>query len=326
MSEELQYPPGWTRAWRQKDGASAGFKTQPEDFCVTELSNIAFSDEGEHLYLYVEKRDQNTAWVADRLADTFTLSRREVGFAGLKDRRSVSRQWFSVPSSLSAQSVKLDIDGVQLIESRRHSVKLRRGDHLGNRFAIRLRSVEGDKSALEARLQQLATIGFPNYFGSQRFGRAGDNVDRGVALALRHRLKLHSNRGIYLSAMRSWLFNRFLSDRIDAGDWTQIAEHAESSGPLWGRGRLANDTQFSAAEAMLSEQYAQLCDVLEHNGLAQERRLLCQKPDALQWHWQDGDLCLQFALPSGTYATSLLDELSELREPEFQRDANPMLE
>jgi len=46
----------------------ATLRAEPEDFRVEEQLGFAPSGEGEHLFLLIRKRNQNTAWVAAQLA------------------------------------------------------------------------------------------------------------------------------------------------------------------------------------------------------------------------------------------------------------------
>ena len=50
--------------------------------------------------------------------------------------------------------------------------------------------------------------------------------------------------------------------------------------------------------------------------MKQERRSLVLKPEAFQYEWKEGDLWLDFWLPSGCFATSVLRELIKLDEPD----------
>src|SRR5690554_7676105 len=95
-----------------------------------------------------------------------------------------------------------------VITQTRSNKKIRRGDLLGNHFEIRLRNIQGDKSLIEANLEQVKALGVPNYFGEQRFGHDGNNIESGRAmLAGEIRVKQRNKKSIYLSAIRSLLFN-----------------------------------------------------------------------------------------------------------------------
>lgn len=301
----------------------AQLKTEPEDFQVTEQRIEKFSGSGEHLCLHIEKRGQNTRWVADQLAAQLGLQGKAVGYAGLKDRHAVTRQWFSLPLADENLLKNVQIEGVRLLDSQRHSRKLRPGDLSGNQFALRLRNLEGDREQLQHRLQRVVEQGFPNFFGAQRFGRKGDNVEQALDLNRRRRLLRHRNKGIYLSAARSWMFNRFLADRIECGDWPQLCAAKDITGPLWGRGRPPEDATFAAQEAELPGRFPELANLLEHSGLGQDRRTLRLQPQ-LQWRVEGNDLHLSFCLPPGSYATALIDQLLIARtadEPQGDENA-----
>ena len=144
---------------------SALFRSVPEDFQVTEQLGFDLSGEGEHLCLYVEKRGQNTRWVAGLLAKHFGVDDMAVSHCGMKDRHAVTRQWFSVhlPGKLPEMPERPPmLEGCQVLAQQRHHKKLRRGQHAGNQFVIRLRQIEGDVSVLEHSLQQVVN-GVPNY-------------------------------------------------------------------------------------------------------------------------------------------------------------------
>lgn len=311
--------PEMVRVHRTKDQGVASLKQAPEDFLVEEIWQPQFSGEGEHLYLYIEKTGQNTPWVAKQLAKSFGVPEKTVGYSGLKDRQAITKQWFSLP--VSAQKAKVDpiIEGVRILQKARHTSKLRRGSHLGNSFKIRLRNLEADKEQLLARLQAVSEQGFPNYFGLQRFGHNGNNLRAGRQLAKSRKLVGHPKRGIYLSAMRSSLFNQVLAEQIRSGNWPVILDlssesNAVATGPMWGRGRPLFAEIGRDIESRVVEENAELCDLLEHGGLSQERRLLRQLPENFSWAFEKQDLLIQFSLPPGSYATVLIDELVGIRE------------
>ncbi|GMU46910.1 MAG: hypothetical protein AMXMBFR26_16920 [Porticoccaceae bacterium] len=295
---------------------SGRLRTVPEDFTVEELlpADFAFSGAGEHLCLEIRKRGENSRWVARRLAVAAGVAEADVGFCGLKDRHAVTTQWFSVPVRGDAMP---ELDGLdaEILSRQRHRTKLRRGMHAGNRFRIRLRAVAGDREAIAARLRQLAQ-GVPNYFGSQRFGIAGNNLVAAQALMQQSRTRGGGRNGLYLSAARSWLFNLVLAARVRDGSWKRPLEgEIRPEGPLWGRGRSPATPAAAAVEAAALADWHAWCHALEHAGLRQERRALVLVPEALSWRWQDADLVLDFRLGRGEFATALLTELGEFAAP-----------
>ncbi|KQW45487.1 MULTISPECIES: tRNA pseudouridine(13) synthase TruD [unclassified Roseateles] len=324
--------PQWPNAY-PASGASATLKFLNEDFIVTELPLQLPSGEGEHIWLDVEKNGANTAFVAEQLAEAAGVQERDVGYAGLKDRYAITRQWFSIylPKGETPDLTLLQHPEFKVLSQGRHVKKLRRGDLQGNRFRIVLRDVTGDREAIEANLKAVASQGVPNYFGAQRFGHDGGNVEQGRAMLAREiRVRNPKKKGIYLSAVRSFVFNEVLALRIQQGLWGKtvpgdvVDEAGRPTGPLWGRGRVGTADQAQALENAVAERHASLCDGMEHAGLDQERRALVASPLDMSWEWPQGDqLVLTFSLPAGTYATSVLSEILRTTEPERRTENEP---
>ncbi len=280
---------------------------------------------GEHIYLHVEKRGENTDWVAQQIAQLAGVKPLDIGYAGLKDRHAVTRQWFSIyfPKGNEPDWSLLNSDTVTLLEQTRHKSKLRRGEHASNSFIITLKNLRasGDvqvKPYAEARLASIRQHGVPNYFGEQRFGRQGHNLPLAERWFVEGDVvRKRSLKGLVLSAARSYLFNRVLAARLEAGSWNEFlagdVDTQGPTGPLWGRGRsLVSDATLALESAALAG-FELWRDGLEHQGLSQERRPLVLPPQALRWEWSAaGDLVLSFTLPPGTYATTVMRELCEL--------------
>ncbi|WP_111643052.1 tRNA pseudouridine(13) synthase TruD [Marinimicrobium alkaliphilum] len=298
--------------------ARAILRATPEDFQVDEVLGFEPSGSGEHWCIHLRKRGQNTDWIARQLASVAGVESRDVSYCGLKDRHAVTTQWFSIyqPKGAEPRWSEVENDDVQLLQVTRHNRKLRRGQHRGNDFVIRLRDLQGtSEEALEPRLQRLAREGAPNYFGEQRFGREGGNLPLAQALLVERRpIRRRQERGLVLSAARSWLFNQVLAERVRQGNWRALIDgepEAQASGPLWGRGRPLTSGELGALEQKVLAPWQAWCDGLEHVGLNQERRALQLLPEDLSWHWQGADLVLRFRLGVGTYATALLRELCD---------------
>lgn len=325
----------------------ARFKEQPEDFIVEELLGFEPSGVGEHCLVWVEKQDLDSNAAAARLADALGLRRRLVSHCGLKDRHAVTRQWFSLhmPGQPSPEAAALESEGLRVLRITRNTRKLRRGIHLGNRFTIRLRELDFDPNLASARWEQIVSQGAPNFFGPQRFGNDGRNVEKALAMfrgnfAPQDRLL----RGLLLSAARSHLFNAVISERLALGNWDrplrgevfgfadngtvllpenhrgdEVSRHAsgvlELTAPLYGSGDLQSIDEVRELEAAVLTRYPELTAGLETFGLRQERRPLRLRPiNPVLAILDHGDLQFTFDLPRGTYATTLLRELAELDE------------
>lgn len=316
-------------------------RQQPEDFIVEEISSVVFTGEGEHVCLYIRKRGLNTEDVARQLSKLADVKRRDVSFAGLKDRHAVTTQWFSVylPGAEEPDWQSLDSDEIQVLEVMRNARKLRRGTLAGNRFQITVREFDVDAAMLDARLQDITEQGVPNYFGSQRFGRGGSNLERAQEMLAGRRVK-REQRSHYLSAARSMLFNRVLSQRVSAGNWNQLlggevcilagsrgffatdavdaeleqrllAKDIHPSGPLWGKGVLPTQGEALKLEQAVLTGLQDWCDGLEKAGLKMERRSLRLIVEELQWTYEGKTLVLNFSLPAGCFATAVLREIVE---------------
>ncbi len=328
-------------------GCGGAFKLVPEDFEVEELPAYPPGGEGEHLFLWVEKRGRDTREVVRTLARALGVPEGEVGVAGMKDRHAVTRQLLSVPARAEAKLPEFSLEGVRVLWARRHGNKLRTGHLKGNRFRLRLRGVR-DLGAARESFSRLAARGVPNYFGEQRFGRERDNADLGKLLLLGQRLPRRPDRferKLYLSAFQSRLFNRALAARLREGtfdrallgdvlrkeetgglfvceapevDGPRVAAFEVSpAGPMFGPKMTPAAHGVAEAEAaLLKEEGMTLSDFMrgggETEGTRRPYRVRLGNPE---FSPEGEDLVLAFELPRGAYATEVLAEL--LKEGEL---------
>jgi tRNA pseudouridine13 synthase len=315
-------------------------RAEPEDFVVEEELGFAPAGSGAHLLLKVRKRNANTQWVARELTRLAGCRPADAGFAGLKDRRALAVQWFSVPRPRTAVNWReLRTGEFEVLEVHEHTRKLPRGALAANRFAVRIRAAEGDGAGLAdrlaARLAAVAQRGVPNYFGRQRFGRDGGNLQRlGTAP---HRLP-PSQRGFVLSAARSVIFNALLAVRVTEGSWERLqagdlanldgrgsvfrvdvadAELLERcrrleihpTGPLWGEGCPASSGTVLALETQVAARHADAAAACARAGMAQERRSLRIAVHELRCEVEAQAVRIHFRLARGCFATAVLAEL-----------------
>ncbi len=209
-------------------GVGGRIKAVPEDFEVEELPAYQPSGAGDFLYLWVEKRDMGAEYFARQVAKRLGIAPAEVGTAGLKDRRAVTRQMVSVPAACADRTAALDGDGIRVLSVSRHGNKLKPGHLHGNRFRVLIRDADRDAAArLEAILRRLRSDGLPNFYGPQRFGRDGETVLLGLALlrnepppvvaGRKPNLRSPFLRKLALSAAQSALFNHYLARRLTDG-------------------------------------------------------------------------------------------------------------
>jgi len=278
--------------------ASGKIRVESDDFKVFEES-LTPSGEGEHSFLTVKKRDTNTHWVARQLAAFAGVDLNDIGFAGRKDRYAVAQQAFTVylPGRIDPDWQQIDDAGFEVLDVCRTRKKLRKGDLLGNRFELRISDVSGD---LEPILTRLKHHPVPNYFGEQRFGHSANNLEQAARLVAYPKAKF-KHRDLVLSAMRSYLFNRYLSDVISQGPGEiDLA----ATGPLYGRHR---DPQVGELE--LPDTFKPWMKVFADNRLKAGERKLWLQPLEFIWHREDNDYVIGFKLPPGCFATSVLREV-----------------
>ncbi len=305
--------PDWARAHGPPLFA-AQIKTEPNDFIVTENLEIETSGDGEHDWLWVSKTGANTAWVADQLARHASVHSRDVGFAGLKDRHAVTRQWFSVrrASTKGTDWDKADIEGVEIVDVKRHSRKLKRGAHRGNSFRIALRGDLPNAIEIDERLALIAEQGAPNYFGEQRFGRNGANIDLGRSVVDGRKLS-RTKRSIGLSALRSFAFNNDLSDRVEDDTWNRLVpgDTAKLDGTNSVFPVEAVDEELEARCKAMDIHPTAILPGIEAIGVKESRRATRMTVEELSWDIQPEVLWLEFILASGSFATSVLREIAD---------------
>lgn len=311
-----------------------------EDFVVSELSAIQPSGKGDYVYAYVEKRGLNTHDLVAALRER-GVPYREVGIAGLKDRQAVTRQWLSVPLGFSEQLSGLDeLDGVAVLDMSRHESRLRRGQLRGNRFEARVREPEpGWERQAGAIIEGLRQAGLPNYFGPQRFGRFNSNAIDAVRMLQGEKVPGGKRLNeFFISALQAHLFNWNLKRRIESGIYDRVltgdrarrhdtggmflvgdgAEESERAQrleisaalPLYGR-KVSGGLEAAAQheEAILTRFGLRRSDFRRHTRGAWRVSRVCPEDIALR-PCTDGYVA-EFTLPSGSYATTLLRELTK---------------
>lgn len=330
--------PDWCRAHGDPI-IQADIKTTCSDFQVTEALGFELTGDGEHDFLWIEKTGANTSWVAQVLARHAGVDVRDVGFAGLKDRQALTRQWFSVrrPNRDGTDWTTMAADGVRILEETRHQRKLKRGAHRDNGFRIALRGQTVDREAIVERLNTIKKFGVPNYFGLQRFGYNGGNLTLARRLFAGKRMQ-RDQRSIAISAVRSFLFNAIVNARVIDESWDQallgdtlnldgsrsvfvpseidteiekrIADcDIHPTGAMWGVGELPGFGAPADVEQSIANQHSEYV-----KGLARVRAKMARRPlratlKNLSWEVESSVLWLEFRLDRGCFATSVLREL-----------------
>ncbi|WNL39752.1 tRNA pseudouridine(13) synthase TruD [Halomonas sp. PAMB 3232] len=341
--------PDWPRALEARFGprAPGQYRQVPEDFFVDEQLDFTPQGEGEHVWLRLEKRGLTTLEVVKHLARLCEVAPRAIGYSGMKDKIAVTRQWLSVhlPGRPSPEGLEeaLAVQGIRLVEQGRHPRKLKRGVHRTNRFRLRVSGEAVETEAFAKRWEALCREGVANYFGPQRFGAQGRNLEKARAVLQKGWRKRDDRQGMLLSTARAFLFNEFLSARVGDGSWhspvpgdtlmldgTQsvfsinevdetLTARAEAldlhpAGPLWGVGEAALG-KAGALEQALYAREAALCDGLNRAGVKKSHRALRMRVIEPVLTREADAVVLAFSLPRGGFATALLRELID--HPDF---------
>lgn len=321
-------------------GIGGAIKTHPEDFEVEEIAAYEPSGEGEFLYLWIEKRDMGAEYFQRQVAQRLGISAAEVGTAGLKDRRAVTRQWISVPLAAEERLGQLEGAGLTVLKVSRHTNKLRPGHLHGNRFRVLVRECSQPENATRI-IDRIHLRGLANFYGGQRFGHDAETLRTGLALLRGEKARARTPfiKKLALSAAQAALFNAYLAARCSddllrtvlPGDVMAkypfggmfvaediAAEQARferretvSAGPIFGRKTFPARADAARREEDILQRYGFTARSFDGFGklmLGTRRHNLVYVDDLAAEAVAEGSR-LSFSLPAGSYATVLLREL-----------------
>jgi tRNA pseudouridine13 synthase len=327
----------------------AEFRSTPEDFEVEEIPAYPATGTGEHAFALIEKRGLTTTDAVRALCEQVGADPKAAGWAGLKDRHAVTRQWISIFGASPDALLKAEIEGLTVLEATLHPQKLRTGHLRANRFWIRLRKIDPSRiDELRRLLSEIEEHGLPNYYGEQRFGRDGDNAERALRWVLGEARAPRAGfqRKLQMSALQSEIFNRCVAERVqsstlgkvypgdlmkkhesgglfvspDVEDTQARADAWEISptGPIFGaKMRWPEGDAREREEALLRESGLTMDRLAKWKRVAPgTRRFVRVSVRNLDLTVSDNTVKLDFTLPAGSYATILVREV-------LKRDAQP---
>ncbi len=326
-------------------GVGGRIKVEPDDFEVEEIPSYEPSGTGEHLFLWIEKRDTAPEYFARAIAQRLNVPVGSIGTAGLKDRRAITRQWVSAPQEAEANLKRLEGDGIRLLKVSRHGNKLKPGHSRGNRFGILIRGADpGRADSATSILNRIRERGLPNFYGPQRFGRDGGNIELGfrcLAGTQPKRLRPFVYK-FALSAFQSFLFNDYLARRMTDGFYRTVlggdvlakwpfgglfvsedpavdrprfdSREVVSAGPMFGQRTFAARGLAAERELEILRDHQIAPTAFDKFGklMGGTRRHNLVYLDDLESAWEPNGLRVRFSLPSGCYATVLLRELMKV--------------
>jgi tRNA pseudouridine13 synthase len=327
-------------------GTGGRLRTADEDFVVDEEPAYAPAGEGDHVFARIEKRGLTTPQAVERLSRALGCAARDIGVAGMKDRHAITRQWVSLPPPLHPDAVAaVSAEGLRVLEVARHPHKLRTGHVRANRFRLRVRDAVPDAAArARAILDRLAEPpGAPNWYGEQRFGKAGDNATRGRAIVLGQERAPRDKKlaRLLVSALQSELFNAWLIARISDGLYARVlagdilrklgggqfacedpaidevrlqARELVATGPMFGERMrrpldgtpaAAREDAVLAAAELPRDAFASMRALAE--GTRRDAAIEVREPEVVQV--DDATIEVSFGLPGGAYATAVMREV-----------------
>jgi tRNA pseudouridine13 synthase len=276
-----------------------------------------------------------------QVASDFSVHPKHIGYSGLKDKQAVTRQWLSLHLPGQQALFKLPrIDRYQLLDHGWHNRKLRTGTHRFNRFEVLLRDVAEMPDSTLKQLRLIGEQGFANYFGAQRFGRNQDNVEQALKQLGRRKLG-RSKKSLYLSSLRSHLFNRILSERISLGHWQKPlqgdvfmlsgthsifsenldsellqrfqSQDISSTASLYGSGQCQLSGLPLKIENQVFSEHEDITRCLDRQGAKRQMRALRVAVEDFNYLHDrvEKTLLLKLRLPAGCYMTTLLDHFVE---------------
>jgi len=206
------------------------FNSSPRDFTVEEIPLYEFTGEGEHLVLKIRKKEMTTWEMLDAISNHVGIRRRDMGYAGLKDKHAMTIQYISLPAKFEEKLDAFTHEKIKILDKVRHNNKIRVGHLKGNRFEIRLKKVLGvQKDKLDSVLKWIKTHGVPNYFGNQRFGTDGNNwVDGKKLIEGKLKIRDRKTKEFLMGSYQSYLFNNWLSKRMELNLLLQDFSEAET--------------------------------------------------------------------------------------------------
>ncbi len=325
-------------------GVGGTIKDYPEDFEVEEIPAYLPSGEGEHLFLWIEKRNLSSDEMVTRISRALNIPSSEIGVAGKKDRVAVTKQFVSIPKKAEANLTALDDPCIMVHSCTPHTNKLVVGHNRGNKFQIKIRNIrESTEESITQIAHTIQAHGFANFYGPQRFGSKGDTADIGFKILRGETADLPKqwlNKGkkkFALSAAQSYLYNRYLLRRlVELGQDSLLlgdvvfkstggifkvddleAERARfmnkeinPAGPIFGKKTYASSDEAADFEEKILSEAGIDRSVFQQFGkmmMGTRRANIC-RPDAFSWTLEGDTLELAFTLPSGSYATVLLAE------------------
>lgn len=167
--------------------------TDPEDCQYTQETE--FGGKKKYTHFTLIKQNEDTIGAAQLIANALGVSFHDITWAGLKDNNAITAQRMSIKGDYGKELKKLVFNNVKIkdIQYCKHPLVI--GDLIGNYFKIIIRNIGFDEkmnpipnfqgfnddtlvNIVNEVKDQINKMGFPNFYGLQRFGSHRPNSHR----------------------------------------------------------------------------------------------------------------------------------------------------
>ncbi len=149
-------------------------KENPEDFEVEEVPIIKLKEKGAHKVYMMTKRDISTQKAIEEIKKRYNLKNKQIGYAGAKDKRAVTKQWISIKWNKPNKTIELPSIKLKLVGESNERILL--GNLKGNKFKIKIKELNEDEIKELNKIKNKNEEYMPNYFGEQRFSKNNEKI------------------------------------------------------------------------------------------------------------------------------------------------------
>ena len=292
------------------------FKQTARDFVVEEIPLYEFSGDGEHLVMFVRKKNISTMEMVGIFARYLGIKNRDIGYAGLKDKHAMTKQYISIHKQHEEALEKFEHESIKILSKVYHNNKIRIGHLKGNRFYIKLKKVNPTSAIkIDEALKNISEYGMPNYFGYQRFGNDGDNHIDGEKIAKGE--KKERNPKIKKLKIQKHPFKVMLGDIMEHYPHGRLFDFDGSDEDLerFNSRSISVTGLLCGTKVKTSTDTAGTIEKTYNDTIKADgaRRYAWIYPTEVEGRFNqiEAQYELNFTLPKGSYATVLIEELAK---------------
>jgi len=310
------------------------FEQNREDFIVDEIPR-EFGGKGKNAIVLVKKTDITTWDMIAAFARYIGIDAERIGYAGLKDKHATTTQYISMDAKYIFLLKRFEHKNIKILNITKDKYSIRMGDLVGNRFRIRLNDVDEIMlHELQKRAKKITKYGVPNYFGYQRFGRDESSLQQAKDM-ISGELFIEDNKlkKFLISIYQSDLYNKWLQYRVALSkkenlEYLKLFEgdvYSDFKGKLFTpkniltedflaqkvtpTGLLAGRSVYRA-RAKAREIEKKFDDEFLYTKGERREAVVFPKNITFKYAKSQQSVVVDFSLPKGSYATVVLEALS----------------